>query len=110
MKTVNLEGVVAGLSGRWTAAVAAGVVLAAFAAGVGVGRLSGSGERTSPSAVAASGGDIWSLFGKLRPANAPRAGVKKPDGFVVWTSRLDTRGASPAACVRMTEPLDPRKS
>ena len=105
-----LEGVVAGLSGRRTAAVVAGVVLAAFAAGVGVGRLSQGAATSAPSAKATPGGDVWSLFGKLRPADAPRAGVKKPDGFVVWTSRLDTKGASPAACVRMTEALDPRKS
>ena len=49
-------------------------------------------------------------FGKPRDPRAPRAGARKPDGFAVWTTRVDTTAPDPLACVRMTRPLDPRKS
>src|SRR6202012_1740534 len=52
----------------------------------------------------------WLFFGKLRAANAPRAAAPKPDGFAVWTSRLDLAKSGPSACIRMSRPLDPRRS
>ncbi|MGZ3276834.1 MAG: alpha-2-macroglobulin family protein [Caulobacteraceae bacterium] len=65
---------------------------------------------TAPQVAPASSGFDWPLFGKLRAADAPRAAVRKPDGFAVWTTRLDTTGGSPRACIRMSEPLDPARS
>src|SRR5215470_7683043 len=56
------------------------------------------------------GGGIWSMFGHPRDANAPRRGIPKPDGFTVWTTRLDTSGPQPQACLQMTRPLDASKS
>ncbi len=57
-----------------------------------------------------STGFAWPFFGKPRAANAPRAGAPKPDGFAIWTTRIDTSRADPLACVRMSRPLDPRRS
>ncbi|MFI4975181.1 MAG: alpha-2-macroglobulin [Caulobacterales bacterium] len=62
------------------------------------------------SQLAGRAGQPWSLFGHPRAADAPRRGVPKPDGFAVWTNRLDTSGADPLACVRMSKPLDASKS
>lgn len=59
---------------------------------------------TSPQA------SVWSMFGRPRAANAPRRGVPKPEGFVVWRTRLDTSGAQPLACIELTKPLDPAKA
>ncbi|HEY5071390.1 MAG TPA: alpha-2-macroglobulin [Caulobacteraceae bacterium] len=59
---------------------------------------------------ATQGGTLWSLFGKLRAAGAPRRGVPKPEGFAVWKSRLDTSGAQPLACIQLTRALDPAKT
>ena len=99
----------AGLSiGRKTWLVA-GLIVAAFAAGFGLARLTAAPPAT-PSAQAAKAGAPWSLFGKPRAADAPRAAPRKPDGFTVWTSRLDAKGSAPSACIRMTRGLDPRKS
>ena len=90
-----------GLEGRRLALAIGAVVLVAFGAGFGLARLTSS--PASSSAAAANPGDVaWSLFGKPRPADAPRAAPKKPDGFTVWTSRLDSRGTAPSACIRMT--------
>ena len=50
----------------------------------------------------------WPLFGKIRPAGAPRGAPARPGGFAVWTTRVDTAGTEPLACVRMSRPLDPR--
>jgi alpha-2-macroglobulin len=52
----------------------------------------------------------WFGFGKPRAANARRAEARKPDGFAVWTNRIDTSGAQPQACIRMTRKLDAGKS
>jgi len=66
---------------------------------------------TAPSATTPGGsGFDWPLFGKPRAADAPRAPVKKPDGFTVWTSRLDLSSGTPKACIRMSRTLDARKS
>ncbi|MBW8883107.1 MAG: hypothetical protein JF615_17315, partial [Asticcacaulis sp.] len=55
------------------------------------------------------GGPATGLFGKPRPATAPRAGQAKPAGFDVWKQSLDTTGATPKACVQFSKPLDPSK-
>ncbi|MDC3911895.1 hypothetical protein KQE47_26560, partial [Raoultella planticola] len=64
----------------------------------------------TPAASFGNGGFAWPFFGKVRPADAPRALPKKPDGFAVWTSRFDVQAAGPRACVRLSRPLDPRRS
>lgn len=52
----------------------------------------------------------WPFFGHPRGAGAPRAGEVKPDGFVIWKTRLDSSGPDPLACIQMTRDLDPSKS
>ena len=99
----------AGLAGGQRTWIVAGLIAAAFAAGFGLARLTAAPPAT-PVAQAARDGTAWSLFGKPRAADAPRAAPRKPDGFTVWTSRLDSRGTAPSACIRMTRPLDPRRS
>ncbi len=63
-------------------------------------------------AASAAGGSAvpWSLFGKPRASDAPRQGIARPAGFAVWTSRLDTSGAQPLACIVLSRPLDPARS
>ena len=96
--------------GRWTIPAALALVVAGFGGGFLTDRLLAHGP-VAPSATASSSdGFDWPFFGKPRDASAPRAGVAKPDGFAVWTSRLDARPEGPAACIRMSQPLDPRKS
>ncbi|MGC1302673.1 MAG: alpha-2-macroglobulin, partial [Caulobacteraceae bacterium] len=92
--------------GRKAAAVAG----AALALGFGGGFLA---ARVLPAAAhvgSAPAGFDWPFFGKPRAADAPRAGVPKPEGFTIWTTRIDTSRADPLSCVRMTRPLDPRRS
>jgi uncharacterized protein YfaS (alpha-2-macroglobulin family) len=55
-------------------------------------------------------GFSWPFFGKPRPASAPRAAPPKPEGFAVWTQRIDTSRPDALGCVRMTRPLDPSRS
>ena len=83
---------------------------AALVLGFGGGYLA---ARVAPPASRAPGAPVgfaWPFFGHPRAADAPRAGVRKPDGFAVWTTRIDTAGPQPRACVRMTRPLDPTRS
>jgi len=95
-------------------AVIAGVVAAALILGFGGGFLAGkgSGGRHAGGANVASedAGISWPFFGKPRSAHAKRAAPPKPDGFAVWTQRIDSSGAQPMACVRMTRPLDSSKA
>jgi uncharacterized protein YfaS (alpha-2-macroglobulin family) len=63
--------------------------------------------RATPGGAASS---FWPFFGHPRSAGAPRAGEVKPDGFAIWKTRLDTSGADPLACIKMTRELDPAKS
>jgi uncharacterized protein YfaS (alpha-2-macroglobulin family) len=89
----------------WAAVIA--VVIVAF----GGGFLFAKGlDGTLFAPRAEKGASLWSMFGHPRDANAPRAGPTKPDGFAIWTTRLDTSSADPLACVRMTRDLDPAKS
>jgi uncharacterized protein YfaS (alpha-2-macroglobulin family) len=85
---------------------------AALAVGFGGGFLVAKAPTgpTQATPGAAAPGFAWPWFGKLRPANAPRGAPAKPEGFAVWTTRVDTTGAEPLACVRMTRPLDPAAS
>ncbi|HQR90456.1 MAG TPA: hypothetical protein PLH31_14585, partial [Caulobacter sp.] len=73
------------------------------------GELGWFGGNKSAVASAPVKGQAWSLFGKPRSANAPRRGIPKPEGFAVWQSRIDSSGADPMACVRMSKALDPSK-
>ena len=59
---------------------------------------------------ASSSGFEWPFFGKPRATNAPRPSVRKPDGFAVWKTRIDTAGSDPISCVTMSRDLDPRRS
>lgn len=99
------------IPGGRTAVLAAAALLAAgFGGGFLTARLTAQRPASAPQVSPASSGFDWPLFGKPRAADAPRAGVKKPEGFAVWTSRLDTTGGSPRACIRMSMPLDPARS
>jgi alpha-2-macroglobulin len=91
----------------WAAVIA--VVIVAFGGGFlfakGV-----DGTLFHHAAPGEKGASFWSMFGHPRSADAPRAGPTKPDGFAIWTTRLDTSKPDPLACVRMTRELDPAKS
>ncbi len=58
----------------------------------------------------AQAASLWSMFGHPRSADAPRQGIVKPDGFVIWQTKLDTTGPDPQACIQMTKPLDANRS
>jgi uncharacterized protein YfaS (alpha-2-macroglobulin family) len=91
-------------------AVAAATLLVGFGAGfLTAGGLAGAGKANAADGQA-SRGIAWSLFGHPRAAGARRAGVVKPAGFAVWTNRIDSSGSQPLACIRLTRPLDPRKT
>jgi uncharacterized protein YfaS (alpha-2-macroglobulin family) len=90
------------------AVIAAGItLLLGFGGGYLTAKVAGSHAH---SGAAADTGFSWPFFAKPRAANAPRQGVRKPDGFAVWTTRIDASHADPISCVRMTRLLDPRKS
>ncbi len=93
-------------------AILAGAVAAALVLGFGGGLLAAKlvGRHGGANVATADAGLPWGMFGHPRAAGAPRAGQPKPDGFAVWTTRIDTSGAQPLACVRMTRPLDPAKA
>lgn len=92
-------------------AVAAGVA-AALLVGFGGGFVAGKtgGGSAAPGQGVEVAGPVSSFFGKLRAADARRRGVPKPEGFAVWRSRVDTKGAAPLACVELTRELDPGKA
>ncbi|MFI4935722.1 MAG: alpha-2-macroglobulin, partial [Caulobacterales bacterium] len=95
---------------RNLAVAAIAALIAGFGGGFLVAKgLDGAFHRAA-SGGAASSGSLWSMFGHPRDANAPRQGLVKPDGFVIWKTRLDTTGPQPQACIQMTRPLDPAKS
>ncbi len=95
----------AGFDRTTIAAVVAGVAVA-FGAGVLTGKVLPSHPKTSSQDT----GFEWPFFGKPRDPGAARPATPKPDGFAVWTTRVDTSQPEPLACVRMTRPLDPSKS
>ena len=67
-----------------------------------------AGQQASVASVET--GAPWPFFGHPRAADAPRPVAKMPDGFAVWTWRIDTSHAQPVDCIRMTRPLDPARS
>ncbi len=91
------------------AMLVAALVGVAAAAGFGGGYLARGGASAAV-AQPLDFGFAWPLFGKPRDASAPRAPVRKPSGFAVWTTRLDTSRAEPQACIRMSRPLDPQRA
>ncbi len=96
--------------GRRTILAAIALVTLGFLGGFLIGRIRPTTATSTTPALSQSSGFSWPLFGKLRTADSPRAAAQKPDGFAVWTSRLDTAKPGAAACIRMSRPLDPRKS
>ncbi|KRA56170.1 alpha-2-macroglobulin [Caulobacter sp. Root655] len=92
-------------------AVGAVALLVGFGGGFAASKVSDLGWFGGKSAVTATApkGQAWSLFGKPRAAGAPRRGIPKPEGFAVWQSRIDSTGAAPMACIRMSKALDPSK-
>src|ERR1700754_2788294 len=95
--------------GRQAILAAAALLAAGFGGGYVTARLMGphAESSTAPQAAPAASAFDWPFFGKPRAADAPRAAVQKPAGFAVWTTRLDTAGGSPRACIRMSMALDP---
>ncbi len=93
----------------WKALGVGAALIAAFGAGFGVARLNAPSPVGAVVAGATSKGAPWPGFGKPRSADAPRAEPQRPEGFAVWSNRRDTATAAPSACIRMTEPLDPRR-
>ena len=94
-------------------AVGAAALIVGFGGGVlatKAGEMGWFGGGKSGVVASAPKAQPWSLFGKPRGANAPRRGIPKPDGFAVWQSRIDSSGAEPMACVRMSKALDPSKA
>lgn len=98
----------AGRFGRGALAAIAAVVAVSFGGGYLTARVlpahDGAGRAST------EGGFRWPGFGRLRDANAPRPGAKKPANFGVWRTRTDTSGAEPLACIQMSRPLDPERS
>ncbi|MBO9710349.1 MAG: alpha-2-macroglobulin family protein [Caulobacter sp.] len=93
-------------------AVGAAMLVVGFGGGFAAGKVTGLpffGHKAGAEAEAPKG-QAWSLFGKPRAAGAPRRGVPKPEGFAVWQTRIDSSGAEPLACIRMSKALDPSKS
>ena len=90
----------------------AAIVAVALLAGFGGGYLTARTVGHAPGAPTAhvDQGFAWPWFGKPRSASAPRAAPPKPDGFTVWSSRVDTSRPEPVSCIRLTRPLDPTKS
>ena len=91
--------------------ILAAAVAAALILGFGGGFLAGRGGHHAPGNVASEQtGFNWPFFGHPRAADARRAAPPKPAGFAVWKTRIDTSGAQPVACVKLTRPLDSSKA
>jgi uncharacterized protein YfaS (alpha-2-macroglobulin family) len=95
--------------GRQTILAALALLAVGFGGGFLTAKLAAPKAGPGVAAPAASG-FAWPFFGKLRPADAPRATPAKPAGFAVWTGRFDVPASGPRACIRMTRPLDPRRA
>lgn len=94
----------AGFDRTTVAAVVAGVAVA-----FGTGFITAKVLPSHPKPGVEQGFE-WPFFGKPRAASAGRPGAVKPDGFAVWTTRVDTSRPDPQACIRLTRPLDPGKA
>jgi hypothetical protein len=101
---------------NWIIATLVAIGVVGFAGGAltmhlaDVGGLFGGSTSGAGAWAQVEHGVAWPFFGHPRSANAARAAPPKPDGFAVWTQRIDTSRADPVACVRMTRPLDPSKT
>jgi hypothetical protein len=101
----------ADFSRRSLVVAAAALIAAGFGGGYLTAKLASGARPGAPaSALAPNLGFAWPFFAKPRPGDAPRATVQKPEGFAVWTSRLDLKPEGPSACIRLTRALDARKS
>jgi len=101
----------ADFSRRSLVVAATALIAVGFGGGYLTARLaSGVKAGAAPTASAPAFGVAWPFFGKPRAGDAPRAIAQKPDGFAVWTSRLDLKREGPGACIRLTRLLDPQKS
>ena len=90
-------------------AAVAGALMLGFIGGFFVAK--GGKPAGGPAAVAREeAGFSWPFFGKPRSADARRPNPPKPQGFAVWKTRVDTRGAQPLACIQLTRALDPSKA
>ena len=94
--------------------ILAAAVAAALVFGLGAGFLLGKGSGPRHPGQAASvarqeTGLAWPFFAHPRAADAPRAVEKKPDGFAIWRTRIDTSRAQPVDCIQMTRPLNPAR-
>ena len=86
------------------AALAIGVGGGYFASELSAGRGPASASADSPREF------VWNLFGRPRDADAARPGQRRPEGFAVWRTRVDTSRPEPAQCVEMSRPLDRARS
>jgi hypothetical protein len=94
--------------------ILAASVAGALLLGLGLGFLMGKGSAPRHPGQQANvareeTGVSWPFFGHPRAADAPRPAQKKPDGFAVWTTRIDTSHVQPVDCIRMTRPLAPAR-
>ncbi len=95
-------------------AVATGLIIAAFAAGLLIGRSAnmapmapGEGVSGAMATVDGAGSSAERYgFEKVRPENAKRPQPEQPEGFEFSSLRLDLSGDVPQACFDFTEPLD----
>ncbi|MET0293738.1 MAG: hypothetical protein ABW042_01885, partial [Phenylobacterium sp.] len=95
---------------RLPAVATLALVIAGFGGGVVAANVFGGGHASGPAGAEAERGEVWSLFGKPRSADAKRGGPKKPEGFAIWRTRVDSTGAEPRACIEMSRALDPARS
>ena len=96
--------------------VATGVVVAAFAAGLLIGKSTMlapaapgegvSGSLATVEGVSSSGAGERRNFEQVRDADAPRPAAEEIEGFAFSRLRLDLSGDVPAACFDFTERLD----
>jgi uncharacterized protein YfaS (alpha-2-macroglobulin family) len=96
--------------GLRTVAAAVALVVVGFAGGFLAATVLPKTSAGAAVAQASADGVAWPFFGRPRAASAPRAQASRPEGFAVWTTRVDTRGASPSDCIRMSRALDPSAS
>ncbi|MFT4090401.1 MAG: alpha-2-macroglobulin [Asticcacaulis sp.] len=94
---------------RTVIAGAAAVLISGFSIGFLTAKATEGGFSPSQQTVKVTE-TVSGLFGKPRDKDAPRAVDRKPAGFAVWKHRLDLSGASPAACIEFSKPLDASKS
>jgi len=93
---------------RTVIAAAAAVLISGFSIGFLTAKATEGGFKPRKDEISLTE-TLSGLYGKPRDKNAPRAVDVKPAGFAVWKHRLDLSGATPAACIAFSKPLDPSK-